>query len=108
MEIQHHRSFLPVSAWRPDVQAQAVLAGRTSINGGCMSKPCGLQSSQSEPGRITHTRPRLGWLRREKATVSEWRTREWNAFPDHDGSLFTAPYSSIGCFNERCFHTFSL
>src|SRR5689334_992659 len=108
MDIHHHRSFLPVSARRPDVQAQAVLAGGTPIDGGSISKSCRLQSSRSEPGCIEHTGPRLGWLRWEKTTVSEWRMREWNAFPDHDGALFEALYVAIGCFNERCFHTFIL
>src|SRR5690242_6459191 len=51
MEIHHDWSFLLVSAWRPDVEAQAVLADGYSISGRSIPS-CALERSWSELGGI--------------------------------------------------------
>jgi len=37
--------------------------------------------------------------------VRDGRVREWNSFPDRDGSLCKALDLAIGCFNEECAHS---
>src|SRR5690242_1213651 len=98
MDIHHDGSPLVVSARRPDVQGQAVLAGLPSIDGGSIPEACALERSWPELCCIEHTRPGVEWLRREKPTVTDWGMREWNALPDGDGPLFKALYLSSVCF----------
>src|SRR5262249_15452433 len=107
MDIHHDGSFLPVSARRPDVQAQAVLAGGMPIDGGSTPSTCALERSWSKLSCIEHTGPGVQRPRWEKTTVCAGRAREWNAFPDRDGSLFKALYMSKGCLNEGCTHSAS-
>src|SRR5262249_14438304 len=91
--------------WRPDVQAQTVLAVQTPIDGGSRPETCSLQCSWSELSRTEHPSPGAEWLRWEKTTVCDGRVREGNPFPDRDGSLFKAMDFSKGCFNEGCTHS---
>src|SRR5690349_12667624 len=105
MEIHHDRSFLLVSARRPDIQAQAVLVGGTPSDGRSSPETGGWERNWRELCCIEQPGPGVEWLRWEKTIVRDGRVREWNTFPDTDGSLFKALYFSIGCFNEGRTHS---
>src|SRR5260370_15605681 len=108
VNVDHDRALLLVSARRPDVEVQAILAHRARLYGSL----CSYRSYHACPdlrhlgrhgakrGRLAHARPWLRRLRCPKTTLARGRLRERNAFPDADRALLAALYFSIPCLNN--------
>ncbi|HYU74553.1 MAG TPA: hypothetical protein VEL31_17930, partial [Ktedonobacteraceae bacterium] len=103
---------LVVSARRPDIEVQAVLAHRAQLYGSICSYHAlrgllYLRRHGAKLCRIEHARPWRRRLRRPKTPLAGGRLRERNAFPDADRTLLAALYFPITCLNDQIAHLFA-
>src|SRR5437588_3936789 len=113
MNPDHHRAHLVVSARRPDIEGQAILAHWGQLCSSVSSSgyvPQGfryLRCHGTKRCRLAHARPWLRRLWRSKTALSGGRLRERNAFPDADRALFAALDFPITCLNDQIAHLFA-